>query len=235
MTTATARTASRGAVTRDRILVEASRLFAVRGYFGTATRDIADAVGIKQPSLFHHFASKQAIAEELLRYSVDAPMSLATRLTRVEAPASERIYRYLWFDTQHLLSSPYDLTGVHRDELIGSPEFVPWRRKTQRLRRDIQTIVRQGLADGSLRQVHPVLTQELISGMNLNTIRMAHAGRPSTSMDVPAFVADFILRAVLADPATLVDVARRGLELEVPEADVPRRWRPVTSAGPRSH
>ena len=52
--------------TRERILTEASRLFAERGYDGTSTRQIADAVGIRQPSLFHHFASKQAIMEELL-------------------------------------------------------------------------------------------------------------------------------------------------------------------------
>lgn len=216
MTSAPVRASSRGANTRERILVEASRLFAVRGYFGTATRDIADAVGIRQPSLFHHFPSKQVIAEELLRYSVDEPMSLAARLTKIDAPASERIYRYAWFDTEHLLRSPYDLTGVHRDDLIGSAEFAPWRRKTQKLRNDIQLIIRQGLEDGSFRDVHPVLTQELISGMNLNTIRMAHAGRPSTSMDVPAFVADFILRAILADPSSLPEVARRGLALEVP-------------------
>lgn len=207
--------ATRGAATRERILVEASRLFSVRGYFGTSTRDIADAVGIRQPSLFFHFATKQVIAEELLRYSVEAPTSLARKLIAMRAPASARIYRYSWFDTQHLLNSPYDLTGVHRDDLIGSPEFASWRRKTQQLRRDIQLIVKQGIADGSLREVHPVLTQELISGMNLNTIRMAHAGRPSTSVDVPEFVADFILRAILADPDELTAVAATARSLEL--------------------
>jgi AcrR family transcriptional regulator len=47
--------------TRERILREASRLFATRGYYGSSTRDIAAAVGIQQPSLFHHFPHKQAI------------------------------------------------------------------------------------------------------------------------------------------------------------------------------
>lgn len=191
-------------------------MFAVRGYFGTATRDIAGAVGIKQPSLFHHFPTKQVIAEELLRYSVEAPLALAGRLLTVSAPASVRIYRYAWFDTQHLLTSPYDLTGVHRDDLIGAPEFAAWKRKTQQLRRDLQTIVQQGVDDGSLRDVHPVLTQELISGTNLNTIRMAHAGRPSPSMDVPTFVADFLLRAILADPDTVSEVAVEASRIPVP-------------------
>lgn len=209
---------ARGAATREKILVEASRLFAVRGYFGTSTRDIADAVGIRQPSLFFHFQTKQVIVEELLRYSIEDPVAIASRLLTTDAPAAVRIYRYVWFDTGHLLNSPYDLTGVHRDDLMSSPEFASWRRKTQKLRKDIQSLVQQGEIDGSLRSLQPVLTQELISGMNLNTIRMAHAGRPPTRVDVPSFVADFILRAILADPESLPHVAAsaHGLSLAVP-------------------
>lgn len=207
--------ATRGATTRERILVEASRLFAVRGYFGTSTRDIAEAVGIRQPSLFFHFVNKQAIVEELLRYSVETPSAVARHLSRVDAPAAVRIYRYIWFDTGHLLQSPYDLTGVHRDEIIEAPDFEIWRGKAQQLRLDIQNLVRQGRSDGSLRDVHPTLTQELISGMNLNTIRMAHAGRPTPRLDVPAFVAEFTLRAIAADVGSVAAIAHAALELSL--------------------
>ena len=46
-------------------------MFASRGYHATTTRQIADAVGIRQPSLFHHFKSKGAILEALLRWDLD--------------------------------------------------------------------------------------------------------------------------------------------------------------------
>ena len=52
--------------TRGRILLEASLLFAQRGYFGTSTRDIAEAVKIRQPSLFHHFQAKHEIFRTLI-------------------------------------------------------------------------------------------------------------------------------------------------------------------------
>jgi AcrR family transcriptional regulator len=206
---------TRGAATRKRILVEASRQFAVRGYYGTATRDIAEAVGVRQPSLFFHFPNKQAIVEELLRYSLEEPTEVARQVLAMPQPAAVRIYRYVWFDTDHLLASPYDLTGVHRDELMDAPDFHQWREKAQKLRRDIQDLVRAGHADGSLRPVDPVLTQELISGMNLNTIRMAHAGRPSRQVDVPTFVAGFTLRAILADVTTLPEVAAAAMALRL--------------------
>ena len=75
--------------TRDRILTEASRLFGERGYDGTSTRQIADAVGIKQPSLFHHFASKQAIMEALLDLTYAAPAAVAERLAARVGPGSD--------------------------------------------------------------------------------------------------------------------------------------------------
>ena len=51
--------------TRERILREASRLFARKGFHGTSSREIAEAVENRQPSLSHHFPSKRDIMSEL--------------------------------------------------------------------------------------------------------------------------------------------------------------------------
>ncbi len=47
--------------TRRRILVEATKLFARRGYHKTTVADIAAAIGMTQGALFHHFPSKEAL------------------------------------------------------------------------------------------------------------------------------------------------------------------------------
>ena len=42
---------------RERILAVATQMLADRGYDGTSLKMIADEVGLKKPSLLHHFPS----------------------------------------------------------------------------------------------------------------------------------------------------------------------------------
>ncbi len=55
---------------RDKILIEATRQFAARGFDGSTLQDIADAVGVRKPSLLYHFSSKEtlrlAVLDQLL-------------------------------------------------------------------------------------------------------------------------------------------------------------------------
>jgi AcrR family transcriptional regulator len=51
--------------TRDRIKQQAMRLFVNHGIDAVSMRDIADAVGLKAPSLYAHFKSREALVAEM--------------------------------------------------------------------------------------------------------------------------------------------------------------------------
>jgi AcrR family transcriptional regulator len=53
------------AQTRTRILQAAQRLFASKGFDGTTTRDLAQAAGVAEGTLFRHFPNKKAILVEV--------------------------------------------------------------------------------------------------------------------------------------------------------------------------
>jgi AcrR family transcriptional regulator len=53
------------ATTQAKILAAALRLFSQRGYGGTTTRDLAEAAGVAEGTLFRHFESKKAILVEV--------------------------------------------------------------------------------------------------------------------------------------------------------------------------
>ena len=52
--------------TKQRILEKALELFSTRGYDAVSVGEIAKAVGIKAPSLYNHFPSKQAIFDAIV-------------------------------------------------------------------------------------------------------------------------------------------------------------------------
>ena len=58
--------ASKKEDTKQRILDEALRLFSQSGYDAVSVERIASAVGIKAPSLYKHFKSKQEIFDAIV-------------------------------------------------------------------------------------------------------------------------------------------------------------------------
>jgi len=76
-----------GERTAERILDAAEELFAERGYNGTTLRDVATRVGVRPPSLYNHFASKDALYAAVLERGIGPLMELLAR--SAAAPADQ--------------------------------------------------------------------------------------------------------------------------------------------------
>lgn len=73
---AASQASSRAAVTRGRLLDAAVEAFAVRGFHGTSTRDIAAAAGMSPAAVYVHHRSKEELLFEISRSGHERILSL---------------------------------------------------------------------------------------------------------------------------------------------------------------
>ncbi|AMV48442.1 transcriptional regulator [Paraburkholderia caribensis] len=72
---------------KESILAEARRIAQAHGYGGLTFRDLAEVVGIKAASIYHHFPSKADLGTAVARrYWEDAAAALEKRLAEARSP-----------------------------------------------------------------------------------------------------------------------------------------------------
>lgn len=125
-----------GKTPRAEILDAAAELFTNNGYANTSTRRIADEVGIRQASLYHHFATKDDILDALLADTIADALALSRWLVGVDAPGDVRLYRLVEFDVSQLCAGRWNLGALYLLPELRTERFAEFRRQRNLLRRD---------------------------------------------------------------------------------------------------
>jgi AcrR family transcriptional regulator len=112
---------------RDEILDAAAALFAEFGYAGTSTRSIAERVGIRQASLYYHFAGKDELLLELLETSVRPSLEFVERLRDAPDPA-RALHALAEVDVRTLLTTPHNIGSLYLAPEVQEPRFDAFRR-----------------------------------------------------------------------------------------------------------
>jgi AcrR family transcriptional regulator len=123
-----------GSTAREEILDAAAELFTNRGYGSTSTRRIADAVGVRQASLYHHFATKDDILDALLAGTVDEPLRLAAKLLDEKGSAAGRLHALVVGDATQLCASRWNLGALYLLPELGLDRFEQFRLRRAQLR-----------------------------------------------------------------------------------------------------
>jgi len=92
---------------KEQILEAAAALFADNGYYKTTTADVARAVGVTQPYVFHFFKTKESLYLAVLE---QAYQRIYHAFSTVEAPPEEL--------AEAMGMAFFHLLGSHRNEIL---------------------------------------------------------------------------------------------------------------------
>jgi TetR/AcrR family fatty acid metabolism transcriptional regulator len=146
--------------TRDRIIKNASKLFAKKGFFKTTVDDIAQATGVAKGTVYLYFKNKQ----ELYTATIDAHFSyVLNKVAEIETKkitATEKMKEIAVDFVEYVstLKTSYMPFSVENVNLIGKTLktmhsiVMP---KINKMNEVISRIVEQGIKTGEFRDVEP--------------------------------------------------------------------------------
>jgi len=189
--------------TRGRILLAASALFAQRGYFGTSTRDIADAVQIRQPSLFHHFEAKHEIFRTLVELDLGPSIDRISRCLHEQSTWGEKLHLAIACDVREALIQPFDARGLYQDAVLGLAEFTAEREGIALFHELVEHVITSGQEAGEFVDFEPSFMQRAVNGVLFETLREQGGPGGRIRESRPLQAADFVLRGLLVDQVAL--------------------------------
>ncbi len=139
--------------TRTQILTEAEAVVRRVGYAGFSYADLAERVGIRKPSIHHHFPAKVDLGAALVETYTDRFTEALGDIAAASRDAPERLDAYAGLYRAGLQAGQGCLCGVLASELAGLPERVRAgvRRFFEVNAEWLATVIAEGQAVGSIR------------------------------------------------------------------------------------
>lgn len=137
---------------RGEIIAAAAELFDVGGYRAVSMEDIADAVGIRKPTLYHYFRAKDEILYEIYRQTIDRLLTRQERRSALPLDPKQELLEIMGdvLEVVETLPGHVRVFFEHHRELPDDrhEEIMA---KRARYHDHAVEVIRSGIADGSFR------------------------------------------------------------------------------------
>jgi AcrR family transcriptional regulator len=182
--------------TRRQLLDVARRLFAERGYAGTATEEVVRQAGVTRGALYYHFRDKRALFRAVVE---DVQSELRERIqAAAAAPADpwERLRAGL-----HAFLDACREPAVQRIVLLDAPSvlgWAEWRELDARYGFGLLQGALQGLRDAGLLDPQPIepLAHLLLGALSEAGLVIAEAEDAQAARDAVGMALDRLLRGL---------------------------------------
>ena len=190
--------------TRSRILLISAELFAEQGYEGTSTRNIAKRVGITQPGLYRHFASKAEIFRTLGEIIITPWCEAVNEVKSSGCGPAQGTVELLKRICVSITESPYKPAFLLTEPAMTAEEFQHLRDRYEIVTKAFRSLVKDGVKQGELRAIDPTISAHMFMSLTDVLIFPVRGSEKSKIEEVLAIVAYGIIK----DP----ELAERVLE-----------------------
>jgi TetR/AcrR family transcriptional regulator, cholesterol catabolism regulator len=183
---------------RDTILQAAAQIFSEKGFHAASMQDIAAAVNLQKPSLYHHVASKQEILLVLLDQALDLLIEKLEDVAGKPLPPDEKLRQamicYIGVLTEHrdlasvLLTEHRSLDSELRDS------HMPRRKRFEKLWRDL---VEEGIEAGIFRPMEAGMVARSLLGVMNSTLAWYRPDGRLSSVEIAEGYWDIFTKGLL--------------------------------------
>jgi AcrR family transcriptional regulator len=159
---------------KEQILDAAAALFVEHGFTATSTRMIAERVGIRQASLYYHYAGKDDILVELLSSSV-RPSLDRIRALLAHADGATALYAAVLVDVQTLAEAAHNIGTLYLLPEVQSNRYDTFRAERAELQALYARLGASAATPDVRRAVPPHLLGELLIQLVEVTIHIRRA------------------------------------------------------------
>jgi AcrR family transcriptional regulator len=165
--TRTRTSSSRRELVMSEILEHATRLFAARGYDGTTLQDIADAIGITRPGLYHYISSKEQLLAALVRDVSENTAYIVREVRhRTDLSSVEKLRTVVRALVLQRAAAPERFRVLDRTEAALPDEVAALHLKARReVLAELRTIIGEGVSGGEFRPRDERLAALSVIGM----------------------------------------------------------------------
>lgn len=153
-------------VNHEDIIHAAIELFNQNGYHATSMRDIARAIDIKKPSLYHHFDSKEAILRTILEAGMNQLLEELEAIVASEGNCEDKLTEAVRAHARIIAQNPKGAAVFMREDRgLGEAYLADYVERRDRIEALYRMMVQDCIGQGVFRPTDISITVQAMLGM----------------------------------------------------------------------
>jgi len=186
---------------REAVLRMAVRTFNQKGYHATSLDDVAAALGISKPTIYHYLGNKERVLIECVTRGLEQLSAAAAEVRDASGTGLDRLVNFLRRYAQ-INMDDFGRCVIRTGEELLSPEGAEqFRARKREIDKAMRALIEDGIADGSIAARDVKLTAFALAGALNWTARWHDPQGPLCAEAIASSLVDELVRGIAPRPS----------------------------------